>query len=98
MNKGTGSVAVELIGNRKHKLKLGWHLLRNPGQAEVDDGTKSRGFLELSFFANTNPWNLLDKDKIGIESLRIGLQFILASHLCRELPKVRKSYVRKESD
>ena len=79
------------MDDKKHRLKLGWHLLRNPGQAELLDPTKTRNAAEEAFFDQVSPWNALDKGKVGVESLRCRLQEILATHIRREFPKVRNN-------
>ncbi|KAK6065239.1 dynamin family protein [Seiridium cupressi] len=89
VDKGTESIVIDLIEDRRQRLKLGWHLLRNPGQAELEDNRRSRNDIEQSFFNNTQPWTTLDKEKVGIVSLRLRLQCILAAHLRREFPKVK---------
>ncbi|KAM5347300.1 hypothetical protein ACJ41O_010305 [Fusarium nematophilum] len=95
MDKGSENDVVELIENKRHQLKLGWHLLRNPGQAELADTTKSRNSLEDDCFDQCTPWNALDKTKVGIEALRIRLQDILAAHIRREFPKVKSEISEK---
>lgn len=89
VDNGAEDAVVDLIEGRRQGLKLGWHLLRNPGQAELLDGSRSRNAIEKEFFATATPWNSLDKSKVGIESLRNWLQEILAGHIRREFPSVR---------
>jgi hypothetical protein len=80
---------ADLIEDRRHTLKLGWHLLRNPGQEEVCDKPSARSAIEEVFFRTVSPWNDLDKDKVGVQSLRKRLEEILATHIRRKFPKVR---------
>lgn len=90
VDKGAENDIIELVEGKRHKLKLGWHLLRNPGQAELAKSqSKSRNELEGAFFRNVAPWNSLDGELVGVKSLRDRLQGILASHIRREFPKVR---------
>lgn len=89
VDNGAEKAIVELIEDKRHQLKLGWHLLRNPGQAELSNQSKTRSAIEKTFFIQVEPWNALDKEKVGIESLRCRLQEILAAHIRREFPKVR---------
>ena len=88
VDKGAEKDVVDLVEDRRHKLKLGWHLLRNPGQADVCDTPSARSAIEEAFFRTVNPWSDLDKDKVGVQSLRRRLQEILAIHIRREFPKV----------
>ncbi|KAI9843392.1 MAG: hypothetical protein M1837_006418 [Sclerophora amabilis] len=89
VDKGAENAVVELIEGKRHPLKLGWTLVRNPGQSELAEPSADRHSLEKSFFLRESPWNTLDKDKVGIGSLRFRLQEILAGHIRREFPKVK---------
>ncbi|KAI0448815.1 dynamin GTPase [Xylaria acuta] len=95
VDKGAESKVVELIEGTRHRLKLGWHIVRNLGQAELDNQTVSRRAMEERFFATESPWNSLDKGKVGVDSLRCRLQEILAAHIRREFPKVRAEVNQK---
>ena len=88
VDKGAESRVIDLIAGRSHAMKLGWHLVRNPGQQQLADPFSNRQSLEESFFRSEVPWNSLDKDKVGIKALRIRLQDVLATHIRREFPKV----------
>ena len=89
VDKGAESAVVDLIEGRKHKLSLGWHMVRNPGQLQISDPNTDRHSVEKTFFTQVAPWNSLEKDKVGIQALRSRLQEILAVHTRREFPKVQ---------
>ena len=91
IDKGAEKNVIDLVEGRRHQLKLGWHVLRNAGQAELDNPVTDRDTTERSFFAGQSPWNSLDKEKVGITSFRDRLQEILADHIRREFPKVGTS-------
>src|SRR2546423_1284070 len=93
VDQGAESAVLDLIEGRKHQLRLGWHLLRNPGQADLNNPTRSRMMIEKDFFAKTGPWSHVDREKTGIVALRTRLQDILADHIRREFPKVRAESV-----
>lgn len=57
MEGGSEQAVVDLIEGKRHKLKLGWHLLRNPGKSELGDPSKSRQSIERAFFSQDAPWN-----------------------------------------
>ncbi|CAH0022625.1 unnamed protein product [Clonostachys rhizophaga] len=96
VDKGAENDIIELLEGKRHRLKLGWHLLRNPGQAELAKSqSKSRNELEGAFFRNVAPWNNLDGELVGVKSLRDRLQGILASHIRREFPKVKSDIQSK---
>lgn len=85
---GAEMPVIELIEGKRHKLSLGWCLVRNPGQKELNNPTTNRKAVERAFFQTKAPWNSLAKDRVGIGALRVRLQEILATHIRREFPKV----------
>jgi len=89
VDKGAEKDVMDLIEGRKHELRLGWHVLRNAGQAELGNPVADRDAKERCFFAEESPWDSLDKERVGINSFRERLQEILAGHIRREFPKVR---------
>ena len=91
VDKGAEKNVIDLVEGKKHQLKLGWHILRNAGQAELGNPVGNRHDTERSFFAGQSPWNSLDKERVGIDSFRDRLQEILGDHIRREFPKVRSS-------
>ena len=91
MDKGSEKNVIDLIEGRKHQLKLGWHVLRNASQGELDKRVADRDATEKNFFTEQSPWSSLDKERVGIVSFRDRLQEILADHIRREFPKVRTS-------
>ena len=91
VDKGAEKDVIDLVEGRKHQLKLGWHILRNAGQAELGNPVADRHATERGFFAGQSPWNSLEKDRVGISSFKERLQEILADHIRREFPKVRSS-------
>jgi hypothetical protein len=88
VDRGAEPRVVDLLEGRAHPLRLGWHVVRNPGQKEMSDPFLDRHQVELNFFNSQAPWNKLAKEKVGIESLRIRLQDILSELVRQEFPKV----------
>lgn len=68
--------------------KLGWHLVRNPGQQHLLDPSVNRQELEKQFFRTENPWKTLDVDRVGVGFLRDQLKEVLSGLVRREFPKV----------
>ncbi|SMY28870.1 unnamed protein product [Zymoseptoria tritici ST99CH_1A5] len=97
VDKGAENRVVDLIEGRVRVMKLGWHMIRNPGQKEMSDDTLDRNSLEKAFFRNNVPWNALEKDKVGVDTLRVRLKEVISSLVKREFPKV-KSEVRIRLD
>ncbi|KAL1386368.1 dynamin GTPase [Phyllosticta capitalensis] len=94
VDKGAEFSVIALIEGHKQSLKLGWYILKNPGQAQANESAENRKKLENEFFITQAPWNTLPKAKVGVESLRSRLQNILFTHIRREFPKV-KSEINK---
>ena len=88
VDKGGEPMIIDILEGRSYELQLGWHILKNPGQAELVETPEDRMVLEKTFFSTKSPWCDLDKDQVGIDALRVRLQDILADHIRREFPKV----------
>ena len=89
VDKGAEKNVIDLVEGNTHQLKLGWHVLRNAGQADLQKPIVERQAIGRGFFDQKVPWNGLEKDKVGIESFRVRLQEILADNIRREFPQVR---------
>lgn len=89
VDSGAEAPVMDLIKGEKHKLSLGWCIVRNLGQKQLQSSSADRNAVEMEFFRDKAPWNALDGDRVGIAALRIRLQEILASNIRREFPKVR---------
>ncbi|EME80001.1 uncharacterized protein MYCFIDRAFT_141872 [Pseudocercospora fijiensis CIRAD86] len=89
VDKGAEPRVIDLVDGRARPMKLGWHIIRNPGQMEMADTGLDRGALEANFFRSQAPWNTIEKDKVGIDALRVRLKDVLSSLVKREFPKVR---------
>ncbi|WEW61266.1 hypothetical protein PRK78_006756 [Emydomyces testavorans] len=94
VDKGAETAVMDALAGKRSGIKLGWNVVRNPGQQDLSEGKIDRDS-EETFFKEVSPWNTLDKDKLGIESLRIRLQEILTSHIRREFPKVKSEILKK---
>jgi len=88
VDRGAENAVIDLLEGKRQSLKLGWHVVRNPGQAALDDKSTDRDAVEARFFKETQPWAKLEKDKVGIASLKLRLQEVLAGHVRRQFPKV----------
>lgn len=73
---------------RSYKLKLGWSMVRNPGQSELNDTSFDRHASEKGFFKSKEPWARLQKDRVGVESLQGQLRNILTEMVKKEFPNV----------
>jgi hypothetical protein len=58
VDRGAEPKIVDIIEGRVRKTKLGWHVVRNPGQQHLNDASESfldRSALESEFFASVVP-------------------------------------------
>ena len=88
VDPGSEQATLDIIQGKTHKLSLGWNVVRNPGQQQLNDPPAGRRNAENSFFESCKPWTELDKDKVGIQALEIRLREILAEVVRREFPSV----------
>ncbi|KAL9093955.1 MAG: hypothetical protein Q9165_003878 [Trypethelium subeluteriae] len=95
VDRGAEANVVDLLEGKGPNGKLGWSMVRNPGQQELTDGTTKRQSLEEDFFRFREPWNKIDKDRVGVAALRKRLQATLTAHIRREFPKVKMEISRK---
>ncbi|POR32031.1 Interferon-induced GTP-binding protein Mx3, partial [Tolypocladium paradoxum] len=75
---------IQLARNQEsaHKLKLGWHVLRN--RAEDEDNLDARDATEARFF-ETTAWASIPRDDRGVISLRKKLSRVLYNHIRHNL-------------
>lgn len=87
IDKGAEAPVLDLLRGKRSRVKLGWNIVRNPGQQDLNEGKTDR-HSEERFFKEVSPWNTVEKDKTGIAALRTRLQQIFNNHIRREFPKV----------
>lgn len=85
---GAEARVIDLLDGRAHPLRLGWHIVRNPGQQQLSDSTLDRDKLEQIFFQTKSPWDKLEKDKVAVKPLKRRIQAILSDLVREEFPKV----------
>ncbi|KAJ3066410.1 hypothetical protein HDU98_010311 [Podochytrium sp. JEL0797] len=90
IDPGAESQVVDLLMNRKKKLKLGYHAVRCRGQQDLDDGvTIADGIVnETKFFSEHKAWSDVDPSYVGINRLTEKLVKILQSIIASSLPAV----------
>jgi hypothetical protein len=87
VDKGAEDKIIELVEGKQESQELGWVVVRNLGQKDLQDPSKNRD-IEEEIFRCSPPWNRLSRDNYGIEALRVRLQALLASNVRREFPSV----------
>jgi hypothetical protein len=87
VDKGAEEKIIELVEGKQESQELGWVVVRNLGQKDLQDPLKIRD-VEEKIFSHLPPWNRLSNDHYGIEALRARLQALLASNVRREFPAV----------
>ncbi|KAI1873115.1 uncharacterized protein JN550_003368 [Neoarthrinium moseri] len=68
-----------------HKLKLGWHVLRNRPEGKEEMSADDRDAYEDKFF-QTGAWSHISPTSRGISSLRKKLSKVLLGHIQKTLP------------
>ncbi|KAL9024699.1 MAG: hypothetical protein Q9180_007834 [Flavoplaca navasiana] len=90
VDRGAEDHVVNLVRGTSHKMKLGWCIVKNPGQQDLKrDGQFDRHALEAAFFKNETVWSRLDRTRVGIASLRLRLIALLTEIVRREFGNVR---------
>lgn len=91
VDKGAEQNVVKIIKGKSHSLNLGWCILRNPGQQELNKSSADKLKAEKNFFKTQEPWNKLANDRVGTESLCARLVEILGEMIQREFSKVYRT-------
>lgn len=87
IDKGAESKVVDLVEDREMRLKLGWIIVRNLGQMELQEGVTDRDAAEEKFRL-TAPWNAISKDRFGIKALKARLQETVTANAREAFPHV----------
>ena len=87
VDRGAENAVMNLLQGRKHVLKLGWHVVRNPGSAE-DDTPAVRHRTEATFFERKKPWSSLARETCGVSALQERMKTLLSSHIRSEFATV----------
>lgn len=77
VDKGAEGRIMQLVEGEINRLKLGWCICRNRGQAETSLDAESRDKKEASFFREVKPWSSLDKNRVGTPALKLRLRDLL---------------------
>ena len=88
VDEGGENAVLDVLNGNKHGLKLGWCVVKNPGQKALNDDSFDRYESERTFFLSEHPWSGLSPEQTGIEALRNRLVGILGDMIEREFPKV----------
>jgi GTPase SAR1 family protein len=88
---------INLASNKdkKNKLQLGWHVLRNRTHEEMQFSPEQRKNAETEFFQNSNWSRELKADQLGIDALSKRLSTQLIRHIAAEVFKVEADIDRE---
>lgn len=78
---------INLAQNNDIYFELGWHMLKNRAEDEMDASFEARNSSERAFFSTGGYRELPEGDK-GVSSLRTKLSKLLFKHLKKELPNL----------
>lgn len=87
VDKGAENKVIDLIEDQNSGGRLGWILVRNLGQQQLEEGRVDRD-IEEEYFHHTAPWNRLRAENFGIKALKDRLRDVLSSTVRREFPSV----------
>jgi GTP-binding protein EngB required for normal cell division len=85
-----------LATNRIQKLKLGWHVLRNPNSRERNEPNFDRLALETAAFS-VAPWHQIPPKSRGSQALKTRLSRVLLEHVERNIGNVVQAINEKIS-
>ncbi|KAF2227464.1 P-loop containing nucleoside triphosphate hydrolase protein [Elsinoe ampelina] len=88
---------IELTQNKDVIFGLGWHMLRNRNPKEMEESLEYRDKTEKAFFSSGS-FRSLDREMVGIETLRTRLSTLLYEHLTKELPLLQKELKEKHQE
>ncbi|PSN58650.1 hypothetical protein BS50DRAFT_64793 [Corynespora cassiicola Philippines] len=89
VDRGAERDILDLVQSKKHRLRLGYCLIRNRGQQERNIPTSERHQKEYSFF-RSGPFSMIAKDRVGIPALHERLRSLLQDITQREYPHVKR--------
>ncbi|KAL8961635.1 MAG: hypothetical protein Q9193_001842 [Seirophora villosa] len=90
IDRGAEGSVLDLLLGTAHKLNLGWSMVKNPGQEDLNrEDEIDRHSAERAFFRTKAPWCTVDKDRVGTDSLRLRLVELLTEIVRKEFNNVR---------
>ncbi|KAJ5459231.1 Dynamin [Penicillium desertorum] len=97
VDKGAEHKVIQLIHDGNANGQLGWILVRNLGQKQLQAGNVDRDAEERMFYQHA-PWNRVPPENYGISALTARLQELLTSNVRREFPSVRFEVIKRLKD
>ncbi|CAK4033085.1 dynamin GTPase [Lecanosticta acicola] len=85
---GNQTTWINLAHNKDIYFEIGWHMLKNRSDQEIDTPFEERNQSERNFFSRGRYRDLPETDK-GVISLRTKLSKLLFKHLKKELPNLQ---------
>ncbi|KAL9011169.1 MAG: hypothetical protein Q9173_003963 [Seirophora scorigena] len=90
IDRGAEGSVLDLLQGTAHKLNLGWSMVKNPSQEDLNREEEiDRHCAERAFFRIKAPWCTVDKDRVGTDSLRLRLVELLTEIVRKEFNNVR---------
>jgi hypothetical protein len=94
VDKGAEHQVIDLVMGKRNKLKLGYCIVRNRAQNELNTDSDSRARQEINFF-NTAPWSSLPKNRVGVDALKRRLQDLFFEVVQREFPNIKRQIEKR---
>jgi hypothetical protein len=88
LQRGDGKKVLNIAQNTVEKLTHGWFLVKNRSTQDLKDGVtlQERDVKEKAFFDAISLWNMLSKERVGVEPLTRFLSNLLLNHIQKEFP------------
>ncbi|KAF3015151.1 hypothetical protein E8E15_003066 [Penicillium rubens] len=97
VDKGAEHKVIQLIHDGNANGQLGWILVRNLGQKQLQAGNVDRDTEERMFYQHA-PWNHVPPGNYGVSALMACLQDLLTPHVRREFLSLRPEVTKRLKD
>jgi Dynamin central region/Dynamin family len=97
VDRGAEEQVMDLVRGTKSRLNLGYCIVRNRGQQDMQLPTVGRHKIEKEFFSSP-PWSALDREGVGIPALKDRLREVLMDITRREFPNVKHEIEKRLLD
>ena len=90
VDKGAESTVIDIIKGKRMQVKLGWVIVRNLGQSELQGGITGRDIAEEELRMNY-PWNTVDREDFGIIALKTRIRVVVTANARQAFTSVNLS-------
>ncbi|KAJ5544065.1 hypothetical protein N7494_005344 [Penicillium frequentans] len=88
VDKGAEAKVIDIIKGDRMQVKLGWVVVRNLGQSELQGGITRRDAAEEELQKH-HPWNVIDCEDFGIDALKIRIRVTVTANARQAFTSVK---------